>query len=96
MSGWPTVENLKSQIATSSWCAARAMPYTFTEEGVAGLSSIQSTDIFPFGLHTQFVESAKLQKAISLSIVALAKSKANLPVRRSRLCEGGRELGYGG
>jgi len=33
--------NLKSQIVTSSWgCIRRALPYAFTEQGVAMLSGI--------------------------------------------------------
>ena len=34
------LENLKSQFVISSWGGARALPYAFTEEGVAMLSSI--------------------------------------------------------
>ena len=33
-------ENLKSQIATSSWGGRRTLPYVFTEQGVAMLSGI--------------------------------------------------------
>jgi hypothetical protein len=33
-------QNLKSQIVTSSWGGARTMPYAFTEQGVAMLSSV--------------------------------------------------------
>lgn len=36
---------LKSQIATSSWGGRRTMPYTFTELGVAMLSSVLSSDV---------------------------------------------------
>jgi hypothetical protein len=32
--------NLKSQIVTSSWGGSRALPYAFTEQGVAMLSSV--------------------------------------------------------
>jgi hypothetical protein len=34
------VRNLKSQIVTSSWGGRRKLPYAFTEQGVAMLSSI--------------------------------------------------------
>jgi hypothetical protein len=34
------VENLRSQIVTSSWGGTRYMPYVFTEQGVAMLSGI--------------------------------------------------------
>ena len=33
-------KNLKSQIATTSWGGARTLPYAFTEQGVAMLSSV--------------------------------------------------------
>lgn len=33
-------EDLKSQFATSSWGGARSLPYAFTEQGVAMLSSV--------------------------------------------------------
>ncbi len=36
--------NLKSQIATSSWGGIRKLPYAFTENGVAMLSSVLSSD----------------------------------------------------
>lgn len=33
-------KNLKSQIVTSSWGGARKLPYVFTEQGIAMLSSV--------------------------------------------------------
>ncbi|MBS1580253.1 MAG: ORF6N domain-containing protein [Bacteroidetes bacterium] len=38
-------ENLKSQNATSSWGGRRKLPYVFTEQGVAMLSSILNSNI---------------------------------------------------
>ena len=38
-------ENLRSQIVTSSWGGRRYMPYAFTEQGVAMLSSILSSNL---------------------------------------------------
>lgn len=38
-------ENLKSQNATASWGGRRNLPYAFTEQGVAMLSSILNSDI---------------------------------------------------
>lgn len=35
--------NLKSQIVTSSWGGRRTLPYVFTEQGVAMLSSVLSS-----------------------------------------------------
>lgn len=38
-------ENLKSQIATSSWGGRRTLPYVFTEHGVLMLSSVLNSDL---------------------------------------------------
>ncbi|MEO5569433.1 MAG: ORF6N domain-containing protein [Bacteroidia bacterium] len=38
------LENLISQIVTSSWGGTRKMPYTFTEQGVAMLSSVLKSE----------------------------------------------------
>ena len=40
MSKFVTLDNLKSQIATSSWGGRRKLPYVFTEQGVAMLASV--------------------------------------------------------
>lgn len=37
-------ENLKLQIATSSWGGRRSLPYVFTEQGVAMLSSVLNSN----------------------------------------------------
>ena len=37
-------ENLKSQIATSSWGGRRSLPYAFTEHGVLMLSSVLNSE----------------------------------------------------
>jgi len=37
-------ENLKSQIVTSSWGGRRTLPYVFTEQGVAMLSSVLKSE----------------------------------------------------
>lgn len=41
-------ENLKSQFATSSWGGRRTLPYVFTEQGVAMLSSVLNSPHGPF------------------------------------------------
>ena len=38
-------ENLKSQFATSSWGGRRKLPYAFTEQGVAMLSSVLNSTV---------------------------------------------------
>ena len=37
-------ENLRSQIVTSSWGGRRYLPFVFTEQGVAMLSSVLNSD----------------------------------------------------
>ena len=37
-------QNLKSQFATSSWGGIRKLPYAFTEQGVAMLSSVLNSE----------------------------------------------------
>lgn len=42
---WPEeVVNLRSQIVTSSWGGRRYLPYVFTEQGVAMLSSVLNSE----------------------------------------------------
>ncbi|WP_291286384.1 ORF6N domain-containing protein [Flavobacterium sp.] len=38
------LENLKSQIATSSWGGSRKLPFVFTEHGILMLSSVLKSD----------------------------------------------------
>jgi hypothetical protein len=38
-------ENLRSQFVTSSWGGARYLPYAFTEQGVAMLSSVLKSEV---------------------------------------------------
>ena len=38
-------ENLMSQIVTSSWGGRRTLPYAFTEQGVAMLSSVLNSEL---------------------------------------------------
>src|SRR5262245_36116287 len=38
------IENLRSQIVTSSWGGLRYKPYAFTEQGVAMLSSVLNSE----------------------------------------------------
>jgi hypothetical protein len=48
-------ENLRTQIATSSWGGQRYLPFVFTEQGVAMLSSVLN----------QAVTKAKINKPVS-------------------------------
>lgn len=42
---WEEFNNLKSQIATSSWGGRRTLPYAFTEHGVLMLSSVLNSNL---------------------------------------------------
>jgi len=45
----PETVNLRSQIVTSSWGGRRYLPYAFTEQGVAMLSSVLNFDVTGIG-----------------------------------------------
>ena len=47
-------QNLKSQIATSSWGGSRKLPYVFSEQGVAMLSSVLNSPI-AIGVNIQII-----------------------------------------
>ena len=68
-------ENLKSQIATSSWGGMRrARPYAFTEQGVAMLSSV-----------LQSKQAVEVNIAIMRTFVHLRKIMADNSLLRSRI-----------
>ncbi len=62
-------ENLKPQIATSSWGGRRIAPYAFTEHGVLMLSSVLSSEIAInvniqiMRIYTKMREMDRVQKA---------------------------------
>ena len=72
-------ENLKSQIATSSWGGARYKPNVFTEQGVAMLSSILNSktaievNIRIIRVFTKLREYALTHKEILLQLAKLEK-----------------------
>lgn len=76
-------ENLKSQIATSSWGGRRTLPYAFTEQGVAMLSSILNSDIAIavniriIRVFTKLREYALTHKEILLQLSRLEKEVKN-------------------
>ena len=62
-------EILKSQIATSSWGGTRKLPFAFTENGVAMLSSVLRSPLaiqVNIGIMRAFTEFRKLATALSL------------------------------
>ncbi|WP_290798985.1 ORF6N domain-containing protein [Flavihumibacter sp. UBA7668] len=72
-------DNLKSQSATSSWGGRRTLPYAFTEQGVAMLSSILNSDVAIevnikiIRVFTKLREHALTQKEILLQLSKLEK-----------------------
>lgn len=72
-------ENLKSQNATSSWGGRRKLPNAFTEQGVAMLSSILSSDVAIevniriIRVFTRLREYALTHKEILLQLAKLEK-----------------------
>lgn len=72
-------ENLKSQFATSSWGGRRKLPNAFTEQGVAMLSGVLSSDI-AIGVNIQIMrvftklrEYGLTHKEILLQLARLEK-----------------------
>ena len=72
-------ENLKSQNATASWGGRRNLPYAFTEQGVAMLSSILNSDVAIevniriIRVFTKLREYALTHKEILLQLARLEK-----------------------
>ena len=72
-------DNLKSQFATSSWGGRRKLPYAFTEQGVAMLSSILNIDtaievnIKIIRVFTRIREYALTHKEIFVKLFKLEK-----------------------
>lgn len=59
-------QNLKSQFATSSWGGRRKLPLAFTEQGVAMLSGILSSDI-AIQVHIQIIRIFTKMKEMLLT-----------------------------
>lgn len=72
-------ENLTSQFATPSWGGRRSLPYAFTEQGVAMLSSVLSSDtaievnIRIIRVFTRMRDYALTNKEILLQLATLEK-----------------------
>ena len=59
-------ENLKPQIATSSWGGRRKLPFAFTEQGVAMLSSVLNSGI-AIGMNIQIIRVFTKMREIMLT-----------------------------
>ena len=77
------VKNLRFQIGTSSWGGQRYLPYAFTEQGVAMLSSILNSDraiavkIQIIRMFTRMRQFIITQKDILLKLEKLEKGSEN-------------------
>jgi len=73
------VTNLRSQIATSSWGGRRYLPYVFTEQGVAMLSSVLNSEraiqvnILIMRAFTKLREILLTHKELAIKIETLEK-----------------------
>lgn len=76
-------DNLRSQIVTSSWGGRRTRPYAFTEQGVAMLSSILSSErailvnIHIIRVFTRMREMLLTHKDVLLKLEQLERKMAN-------------------
>ena len=76
-------ENLKSQIATSSWGGRRKLPYVFTEHGVLMLSSVLSSpraiavNIEIMRVYTKMRELILSNKELLLELEEIKKNISN-------------------
>jgi hypothetical protein len=76
-------ENLRSQFVTSSWGGRRSLPYAFTENGVAMLSSILNSDrailvnISIIRIFTRLREVLSNHKDVLLKLEKLEKKVAS-------------------
>jgi hypothetical protein len=74
-------EILKSQFATSSWGGRRKIPYAFTEQGVAMLSSVLKSEIaiqmniFIMRAFIKMRESLEQYKDLSLKVSEIEKNQ---------------------
>jgi len=77
------VVNLRSQFVTSSWGGRRYMPYVFTQEGVAMLSSVLNSErairvnIQIMRAFVKFKELLLTHKDLALKIEALERKYTN-------------------
>ena len=76
-------KNLKSQIVTSSWGGVRKLPYVFTEQGVAMLSSVLNSEraiqvnILIMRAFTKLKEMLLTHKNLAVKLEALEKKYAD-------------------
>ena len=73
-------EGLKSQIATSTWGGARKLPYAFTEQGIAMLSSVLHSKI-AIQVNIQIIRTFTQLKEMHLSHKELGKKIEAMEMR---------------
>ncbi len=92
------IANLRSQIVTSSWGGRRYLPYVFTQEGVAMLSSILNSERaikVNIQIMRAFVKLKELlltHKDLAIKIGALEKKYADHDEKIQKIFEAIRQL----
>jgi len=92
------VANLKSQFVTSSWGGVRKLPYVFTQEGVAMLSSVLNSERaikVNIQIMRAFVKLKELlitHKELAIKIEALERKYMNHDEKIQKIFEAIRQL----
>ena len=73
-------ENLRSQIATSSWGGQRYLPFAFTEQGVAMLSSVLNSEI-AIDVNISIMRAFVLMRQFALTYQELSEQLKDLENR---------------
>jgi len=92
------VMNLRSQFATSSWGGTRYLPYAFTQEGIAMLSSVLNSErsiqvnILIMRAFVKLKELLLTHKDLAIKIEALERKYANHDEKIQKIFEAIRQL----
>ena len=76
-------ENLRSQIATSSWGGQRYLPFAFTEQGVAMLSSVLNSEI-AIEVNINIMRAFVLMRQFALTYQELSEQLKDLENRHNQ------------
>jgi hypothetical protein len=76
-------ENLRSQIATSSWGGQRYLPFAFTEQGVAMLSSVLNSEI-AIEVNINIMRAFVLMRQFTLTYQELSEQLKDLENRHNQ------------
>lgn len=76
-------ENLRTQFASSSWGGKRYLPFAFTEQGIAMLSSVLHSDV-AIEMNISIMRAFVYMRQLALSHEELAKQLRELEKRHDR------------